>query len=46
MMAFTAAVVAAAPDTGSLRIGLLSLIGSLWMTQALHLSFTALLAVC
>jgi solute carrier family 13 (sodium-dependent dicarboxylate transporter), member 2/3/5 len=42
---FAAAVVAAAPDTGSLRIGLglLAFIGSLWMTQALHLSFTALL---
>ncbi len=44
-MAFAAGVAALAPETGQLRagLGLFALIGSLWMTQALHLSFTALL---
>lgn len=44
-VAFAAAVVALTPETGQLRagLGLFALIGSLWMTQALHLSFTALL---
>jgi len=44
-VAFAALVAALAPDDGPLRTGLtlFALIGSLWMTQALHLSFTALL---
>ena len=43
--AFVTAMAALAPDSGPLRagLGLFALIGSLWMTQALHLSFTALL---
>jgi len=43
--AFATAMAALAPDSGPLRagLGLFALIGSLWMTQALHLSFTALL---
>lgn len=44
-LAFAAAVATLAPDDDPLRTGLalFALIGSLWMTQALHLSFTALL---
>jgi len=44
-LALAAGVVALAPADPSLRagLGLFALIGSLWMTQALHLSFTALL---
>jgi solute carrier family 13 (sodium-dependent dicarboxylate transporter), member 2/3/5 len=44
-LALGAGAAALAPDEAPLRagLGLFALIGSLWMTQALHLSFTALL---
>jgi sodium-dependent dicarboxylate transporter 2/3/5 len=44
-LVFAGLVASMAPDTGHLRTGLtlFALIGALWMTQALHLTFTALL---